>query len=372
MASRLYDLIAAERASIIGTFVERIVGHQGAAAPDGTRRSEIVDHLPQFLDALAEALNHAAESDETIDQRLSSAAEHGVQRLRLGFDVEAVVREYGVLRECVLGAAKSKGLVVNVTEFSMLARLIDAGTAMALTEYVAHKHAALEGAVRAREEAIAVVSHDLRSPLNTIVLSAHRLASFLAPSSSEIAMAETILRATEDMTRMIRDLLDLAAIDAGKVSTDLAATPVEALLEDAFASFQPRAQARGLTLSMDVDSGLSCLCDAAHIRRVLANLLENATKFTTPPGTIRLAAHVDGKLARVEVSDTGIGISPEQVPHLFERFWRAPEAARSGTGLGLHIARGLVEACGGAMGVTSAAGTGSTFWFTLPLALAEV
>jgi signal transduction histidine kinase len=371
MTSRLYEVITAGRAAILGMFVERILGNDGASAPEGTRRSELIDHLPQFLDSLAEALDHATDGDATIDQRLSSAAEHGVQRLRLGFDVEAVVREYGVLRECILEAAKADGLVVSVAEFSMLAQRIDAGTAMAVTEFVAHKHAALENAVHAREAAIAVVSHDLRSPLNTIVLGAHRLASFLAPSSREMSMAEAIIRATDDMTRMIRDLLDLAAIDAGKVTTDLVVTPLHPLLESALASFHSRAEERGLTLSLDADAGLSCLCDAAHVRRVLANLLENAVKFTPPPGAIRIAARAVGKHARIEVSDTGVGISPDQLPHLFERFWRAPETARSGTGLGLHIARGLAEACGGEMNVESETGVGSTFWFTLPLAIRE-
>ena len=367
MTNRLYELITAERASIMGRFVDLIIGNEGANAPEATRRSEIIDHLPQFLDSLTEALDHAVDSEETVDQRLSAAAAHGVQRLRLGFDIEAVVREYGVLRECVLAVAKSKGLVVSVAEFSVLARRIDAGTAMALTEYVAHKHAALEKALRAREEGVAVVSHDLRSPLTSIVLSANGLASFLSPSCREMTMVATILRATDDMTRMIRDLLDLAAIDAGKVPTELTVTSVQALLEDAFASFQPRAQSRGLTLSLDIDPGVSCFCDPAHIRRVLGNLLENALKFTEPPGTVRVAARADGERARIEVINTGIGISPEHLPHLFERFWRAPGTARTGTGLGLHIARGLVEACGGTMGLASTPAT-TTFWFTLPLA----
>jgi signal transduction histidine kinase len=180
--------------------------------------------------------------------------------------------------------------------------------------------------------------------------------------------------ASEDVGRLralVDDLLDLSRIEAGRL--ELAPEPVApaALVEDAIAAFAVPAEAAGLSLAADVTPGLPlALADVGRIRRVLANLLSNAVRHTLPGGHLAVRALADGPDAvRFEVEDTGEGIAPEDQARIFERFVQvAGSRAAGGSGLGLTLAKELIEAHGGAIGVTSKPGEGSLFWFTLPAA----
>ncbi len=382
----LRDLILRKRSEILGLFVARVMHDGIAAPPSGTPRSELVDHLPSFLDALAVALDKAQTvttglapdvaapradptgADPTQVSLLSSAGEeHGLQRLRLGFDVEAVVREYGVLRECILEVVDQECAEISVREFAELSRCVDVGTAHAVREYSFHKSADVDKAMRAREEILAIVSHDLRTPLNAIMMSTHLLASRFQSQTREYEVIGAIRRSADQMNAMIRDLLDLASLDAGAPKLDIAPEAPLALVEEALASFTESAIGRQIAMRINCPEDLpNVLCDRASIRRVLANLVENALKFSTSGSDIDVKAATCGAFVRFEVHDGGSGIPPELRDHIFERFVRSTDAARRGTGLGLYIARGLVEAHRGEIGVESAVAKGSTFWFTLP------
>jgi signal transduction histidine kinase len=167
---------------------------------------------------------------------------------------------------------------------------------------------------------------------------------------------------------MIEDLLAEIALEGGKVSFSMQAHDPRSLVSEVFESFQPGAQARQITLEQEVSEGLGpVLCDRDYVIRAFGNLVGNGEKFTPGGGTIVLRAEPVERAVKFSVTDTGVGISPEDRSRLFERGFRGV-GGQPGLGLGLAIAKSIVEAHGGRVGVESEVGKGSTFWFTLPSA----
>jgi signal transduction histidine kinase len=219
-------------------------------------------------------------------------------------------------------------------------------------------------AARLREEVLAVVAHDLRSPLSTILMRAEMLARGTAPPGTP----EAIVRTTQRLNRLISDLLDAASIDAGRLPLERQTYSAAELALEAIDAVRPLAEEKAIVLQGALpDDRVRVICDRDRILQVLSNLIGNAIKFTPHAGAITVRAETYGAFARFAIRDTGPGMPPEQLPHLFERFWFA-HAHREGTGLGLYIAKGIIEAHGGDISVESESGHGTTFFFTLPLA----
>lgn len=228
----------------------------------------------------------------------------------------------------------------------------------------------LQRAVRVRDDMVAVVSHDLRNPLSSIKMSAD-LMQLENPAAATEPRSKTavILRAVDRMQALIRDLLDVTSLEAGGVSLNLQARSLDTVLAEAVDSVQPAAAAKSLDIKAEAaQPELRILCDAERLMQVFTNLLGNAAKFTPAGGSIRIVAVQQGMLCRFAVTDTGPGIAPEQLPHVFDRFWQGRHKAREGAGLGLAIAKSIVEAHGGKIEVQSLLGAGTTFVFTIPLA----
>ncbi|MHB8873780.1 MAG: sensor histidine kinase [Myxococcaceae bacterium] len=225
-------------------------------------------------------------------------------------------------------------------------------------------------AVRARDELLAVVSHDLRNPLNAISLGASVLQSKLSSHGESARMrhhADTIKRAADRMTRLIADLLDAAKIEAKGLSIERGPVDAVALLTEITDSLRAAADQKSLLLEQRIAKGLpQALCDRARVMQVLSNLIGNAIKFTPEGGEVLVCAGANGGEILYSVSDTGPGLAQEELLHLFERYWQAQRTARQGSGLGLYIAKGIVEAHGGRMWAESRPGQGSRFFFTLP------
>lgn len=228
---------------------------------------------------------------------------------------------------------------------------------------------ALRRAVRAREEVVAVVSHDLRNPLGTITAGAELLVELDLPPERRREHLAGIRRAAERMNRMIRDLLDVSRIEAGGLKVDARPTPPARLLQEAAEMARPLTREASLKLECETAEELpSVAADRDRILQVFSNLVGNAVKFTPGGGTIRLAAcRGDGGVV-FEVADTGPGIAPEDQEYLFDRFWQVDRSDREGAGLGLAIVRGIVEAHEGRVWVESSPGEGSRFRFALPAA----
>jgi PAS domain S-box-containing protein len=225
-------------------------------------------------------------------------------------------------------------------------------------------------ATKARDDVLAVVAHDLRNPLNTVTMAIGlMLENTPVERTQERRQVEIVRRAADRMNRMIQDLLDVKRMESGRLAIDLRPEDVDVIINDMIEMLRPLAVGSSIALEANVPEGLPpVLADSARIQQVLSNLVGNAVKFTPRDGRITVCAEqMEGEI-RFGVIDTGPGIPPEQVPHIFGQFWQASSSDRRGIGLGLAIAKGIVEAHKGTIWVESHVGLGSTFYFTLPTA----
>lgn len=231
---------------------------------------------------------------------------------------------------------------------------------------------AAQDATRARDDLVAIVSHDLRNPIHTI----HMAASFLldiAPTNDRRLQArrqlEVIQRSATRANRLIQDLLDVARIQAGGLAVDPVPIDVKSLMHEAAEAATPLASAAHLNVKCEIPEPSPMVAsDRERILQVFANLIGNAIKFTPKGGEIRILAFSEDSEIRFVVADTGPGISAEHLNHVFDRYWQAKSTAKLGTGLGLSIAKGIVEAHGGRIWVESPPNSGAQFNFTLPAA----
>ncbi len=261
----------------------------------------------------------------------------------------------------------------RVIEFHDAVRDVTATKALE-DELIAARDGA-ENAARAKSEFLANMSHELRTPLTSVIGFSGLLKDSPALPDAERRYADRIATASEALLGVINDILDYSKLEAEAVDLDPQPFDPAETARGAAAIVEAQCAAKGLTLTLAIDGGLpaALMGDAGRIRQVLLNFLSNAVKFTVS-GEVRLESRwIDGRL-RVAVSDSGIGISPEKIDALFERFTQADASTTrvyGGTGLGLAISRRLVEMMGGEIGANSRPGEGSTFWFEVPLPVAE-
>ncbi len=227
--------------------------------------------------------------------------------------------------------------------------------------------AALRLAVHVREEFLAIVSHDLRNPLNSILLGSEILQQASNLDANSLGKVNLIHRAATRMSSMLSDLLDLSSMDAGHLSMERKAANIDALLALTVDAASASAASKAIQLEIVVDEPqLIAYCDRDRILQVLMNLVGNAIKFSPANSRIRLEARRTGDEIEIAVRDSGVGISQMQLEHIFDPYWQAPKTAKLGTGLGLSIARGIVEFHQGRLWAESSVGHGSCFFFTLP------
>jgi PAS domain S-box-containing protein len=261
----------------------------------------------------------------------------------------------------------ASGRRYEVADLSLAADL--ARRAAIVVEHARLFHEAQQ-ATRARDDVLAVVAHDLRNPLNTVTMAISlMLETTPVENVQERRQVEIVRRAADRMNRMIQDLLDVKRMESGRLGIDAKPESPASLINDTVEMLRPLATGSTILLEADVAENLPpVVADAARIQQVLSNLVGNAVKFTPRDGRVVVCAEpIDGGV-RFGVIDNGPGIPPDQVPHIFGRFWQAMPSDRRGIGLGLAIAKGIVEAHGGMIWVESHVGLGSTFYFTLPSA----
>jgi PAS domain S-box-containing protein len=224
-------------------------------------------------------------------------------------------------------------------------------------------------AIQARDDVLGFVAHDLRNPLSAISMIASLLMDTPLTEAARRKQLEGIVRSTRVIDSLIQDLLTVGQIEGGQLAVEATPTDPAALLEEALEAVSTAATAAGVLLLTDVgDVRPPVLADPKKIQRVLGNLLSNAVKFTPPGGRITLGADARGGGIHFSVADTGRGIAEVDLPHIFDRFWQARQSRTGGAGLGLAIARGIVQAHGGRIWAESELGEGTTFHFLLPRA----
>lgn len=226
----------------------------------------------------------------------------------------------------------------------------------------------LRRAVGSRDEILRVVSHDLRSPLHSIVLGTQAIkGQAAAGATAEIGKtADRILRVCQRMAKLTEDLLDVASMDAGRLSLHLTTLDLDVLVRESIEMHKAHATSVGVSLTTDASAGWSIRADHDRLLQALSNLVGNALKFTPAGGLVSLHVADDGDAVRVSVVDSGPGIPADQLARVFDPFWQSKPTDRRGRGLGLAITKGIVEAHGGRIWLESELGRGTTFSFTVP------
>lgn len=226
---------------------------------------------------------------------------------------------------------------------------------------------AAERATKAREDILAIVAHDLRSPMQTIFLMAQLLS--LKVDDDNRRHVGIIERAAQSMSALLSDLLDVARMESGTFAVRTAPLDLGILAREAIELFQPQAVARDIALSAEIDADIAAVAgDPERLPQVLSNLLGNAVKFSESGNRVRVRiVNCEGGV-QVSVKDSGRGIPLEDLPRIFDRYWQAERASRSGAGLGLAICKGIVEAHGGRIWAASSPSRGTTVYFRIPAA----
>jgi two-component system phosphate regulon sensor histidine kinase PhoR len=260
------------------------------------------------------------------------------------------------------------------SEFGELARTLNetAENLQRTVEQLEREHAELEKVERVRKDFVTNVSHELRTPLASIQgYTETLLDGAIDDAEHNIRFLGIIRHNAERLARITDDLLTLSRVEQKRQKFEFDCHPVSVLLTDAIDLMQPIAHKNRIQLDLaPLEDDALLYCDSEAVSQILSNLIDNAVKYTQPGGHITVGAAVQGEFAEIYVRDTGIGIPEEDLPRLFERFYRVDKARSremGGTGLGLSIVKHLVAAQNGAARVESRLGEGSTFYFTLPM-----
>jgi signal transduction histidine kinase len=326
--------------------------------------TELRNAMPDYLAALVQTLR---EDEGTIEQSgamawAAVAREHALTRVRLGFDIQELVREFIALRRILFDIAREEGVFADERQTSRLADLVESAVAEAVKSYVDSRDYA---ARRLEAEHVAFVTHELRNPLTTADIVASRLRKQLTLTPAQDREFGLLMRSLERLHQLVDSVLLVEQYNANEVKPHSRETTLGEIVEVPLESARATAAAKNLVLEVEIPQEAFVYADADLTRSVFGNLLDNAMKYTDE-GVVRLVATETPRDVVVHVFDNCEGISAEELKTIFEPFRRGKHSRKPGTGLGLAIARRAVEAQGGTIAAESATERGCHFWFTLP------
>jgi signal transduction histidine kinase len=353
----LAEAIAADKEGLIRRWRERVRGtiDPAAAAPE-----EIIDSLPAFLDEVVERLR-TEKPEEPSDRTRELAAKHGSVRFHAGFSLGAVIREYGVLRDCVLDLARERGIQIDVDELKKVLAHLNTGVVVAAEQFARERDQAIE---RQSREHFGFIAHELRNPLGSALLAA-QVIQRRAGLRDDVAMAR-LLRNLSVLRQLIdSSLSNVRARNLGETH-DLETTEVSLgeIADGARTEIVGDAEEKRVALVVDGDARIQG--DARLVRSAVTNLMRNAVKYTREGGRIDVRIRTGEQVASVEVEDECGGLPDGKTEELFTPFVQRG-ADRSGFGLGLAIAKDVVQAHQGNVQVSNLPGKGCVFMLSFPL-----
>jgi len=325
--------------------------------------TELLDRIPAFVDEIIAALDPDAIA---LPPSSGNAEEHGAQRLRLHFDVGEVVRDYGLLHECILEIADDAGIEISLSEQEMIARWLNAGIADALAQYVKRRDQERD---RQTAEHLGFIAHELRNPLAAARVALQRLRNRERELTVGGRTVDLLERSLRRASAMIDNTLSHASLQLG-VDPRLESLALGDLLRDIEVDASIDAQARGIDLVMAARGQGLITADPRLLRSAVFNLVQNALKFSPAGSEVSLTANAEPGVVTIEVADACGGLPPGKVDDLFAPLVQRGEN-RSGFGLGLAIARQAIEAQGGIIKVRDVPGDGCVFSIELPQPAAD-
>lgn len=351
----LHELLTAKRDQILRSYCEQVIE---VIAPTVVSREDILDHMPPFLDNAVAELEQRAQHSSGGGERI--AVKHGVQRYELGFSIDTLIRDYGILRKCILDALEETENMVSLREYRLLSDFLLDGIATAVSAYVEQRDAAQ------RQEAqkhFAFLAHELRNQVSSVSVAFSILEK--RGVLPEIKSVRLIDRGLARLREMVNGALVEASLTAG-IAVHRERLVLAELLREACDESAIDAGDRAITTRIEAAEGLTIEADPRLLRSAVTNLFRNAVKFTRPGGqvTVRGGPRAEGGVL-IEVEDSCGGLASGAIEKIFAPFEQAG-ADRSGFGLGLAITRQAVEVQGGSVTVRDLPGQGCVFALELP------
>jgi len=347
----LAKVLRTARAELINEWAARVRAELSAAPMPAV---ELMDHMPAFVDELIEK---AVDPGQSIPSE--SAGQHGVQRLRLGFNVGEVIREYGLLHECIIEATRRAGYTMDPGEQLLIARSLSGGIASAVSQYVTQRDAELE---RQASEHMGFIAHEVRNGLSTSMLAYEGLRRSGASASPSL---ERLGRSLRSVAEVVDNALTQAWLRMGMASKPKP-LHIRAFLEEVVVDLGADARDRIVLLALDLPPELVVAADPRLLRSAVSNLVTNALKFSPPGSTVTVRASALAGRLLIDVADQCGGLPPGKAEELFSPLVQRHEN-RSGFGLGLAIVLQAAEVHGGTAKVRDVPGVGCVFTLDLPL-----
>jgi signal transduction histidine kinase len=360
---------------------------------DSLSLTAIRNHIPHVLEALATVLSQSEEND--VDSIAKASLQHGMQRAEQGFEPTEIAHEYHLLRSTILSNLREDLLRGTAEEVlravSLINAVVDAALAECFGSYVNQRLQELERLqhqmiltnqelnrlVNASQENLSHLAHELKTPLTSIIgyselFLRQQRQTQVKDSMQNLEHVERVLRNGRQLLRLINDSLELSRCEAGQLHLQLVRVDVRSVLQSAMEMIQPLAVSRGLELKVVCDNAPNqILIDPLRLQQILTNLGSNAIRYTEAGCVMIVCQTLSDRQWLLAVSDTGVGIAPEDQARIFEPYFRVAASGQAltpdSTGLGLAIVVQLVKLLQGEISLESEPGVGSTFTVTLPM-----
>ncbi|MEH2381936.1 MAG: HAMP domain-containing sensor histidine kinase [Nostoc sp.] len=388
------QVLAEKGDTILDQWIVAVRKDRRIESADDLSYTAIKNHIPDVLKAMVTVLSKSQDND--IQSIVIASFEHGAIRAEQGFDPGEIAREYHLLRTVIFDALQADLLSGTPSEIIRSMRLIDAivdeAIARCFKSYVEERlrelqqlqssltlhNQELTRLINANQEYLSQLAHELKHPLTSIIgysdlfLRQQRRKTEVKDTSANLEHIERVLRNGRQLLHLINNVLELSRYDAGQIKLQLAPTDVRELINNVCEMLEPLAVGKNLKIVVDCDRlPKELITDSFQFQHIVTNLISNAIRYTESGTIIIICQVLENQKWAIAISDTGIGIAPENQAQIFEPYFRVSSSDRSylpdSTGLGLAIVSRLVKLLQGQINLVSEVGVGSTFTVILPL-----